>query len=60
MLEYVKFILGKVSFDGTLFEKELKKNIKNLIEEECQELKAWCFQEFGNKHHEVLKRCFIG
>ncbi len=58
MLEYIKFILEKVSFDAQLFEKELKKNLKGLIGDEYHDLKAWCFEKFGKKHQEVLQRCF--
>jgi hypothetical protein len=59
MLEYVKFILEKVSFDSSLFEKELRKNLKELIGDEYLDLKAWCFEQFGKKHQDVLMRCFV-
>ncbi|MTI20782.1 hypothetical protein E1176_07105 [Fulvivirga sp. RKSG066] len=58
MLEYVKTILTKVSFDAKLFEKELKKAIRNLIQEEIEELKKWCYSKFASKHQPVLERCF--
>ena len=58
MLEYIKFILEKVSFDGQLFEKELKKSLKGLLSEHYQLLKEWCFEKFGKKYEEVLVRCF--
>ena len=58
MLEYVKMILEKVSFDRFLFEKELKKAINRLIEPELTELRSWCFQQFGKRHQPVLQRCF--
>lgn len=59
MLEYIKTILKKVSFDGKLFEKELRKAIKTLIHEEIQELKNWCYENFGKQHQLVLQRCFV-
>jgi hypothetical protein len=60
MLEYVKLILEKVSFDQHLFEKELKKSIKQLrsIKEDLEELKKWCFEKFANRHEKILQKCF--
>ena len=57
MLEYVKLILEKVSFDQQLFEKELKKSIKQLISEELDELKSWCYQKFAQYLH-IIQKCF--
>jgi hypothetical protein len=57
MLDYVKLILEKVSFDQFLFEKELKKSIKQLIREELDELKNWCYQNFSQYLH-IIKKCF--
>jgi hypothetical protein len=57
MLDYVKLILEKVSFDQHLFEKELKKSIKQLIREELEELKDWCYQNFAQYLH-IIKKCF--
>lgn len=59
MLNYVKTVLTKVSFDAGLFEKELKKAIEILIGAEIQELKQWCYNQFGNQHEAILKRCFV-
>lgn len=59
MLEYVKTILKKVSFDSKLFEKELIKAIKTLIQEEIQELKKWCYANFSDQHQLILQRCFV-
>ena len=59
MLNYVKTVLTKVSFDSVLFEKELKKAIELLIGEEIQELKQWCYNLFGNQHKAILNRCFV-
>ena len=47
MLEYTKLILEKVSFDSKLFEKELTKAIRYLIEPELRELERWCMERFG-------------
>lgn len=58
MLEYVKTILKKVSFDRRLFEKELIKAIRTLLEEEVAKLKEWCYRKFGRVHSAVLDRCF--
>lgn len=58
MLDYFKTILTKVSFDAKLFEKELRKAIKNLIQEEIEELKKWCYANFGSEHQRALNRCF--
>ena len=59
MLEYVKTILKKVSFDRRLFEKELIKAIRTLLEEEVMKLKEWCYRKFGKLHAPVLNRCFV-
>ena len=59
MLNYVKTVLTKVSFDALLFEKELKKAIEILIGAEIQELKQWCYTRFGNQHEAILNRCFV-
>jgi hypothetical protein len=47
MLEYTKVVLEKVSFDKQLFEKELKKALKYLLEPELRELERWCLERFG-------------
>lgn len=59
MLNYVKTVLSKVSFDALLFEKELKKAIRVLIADEIRELKNWCYTSFGNQHEAILNRCFV-
>lgn len=41
MFEYTKTILKKVSFDSTLFCRELQKAIKRLLPYELEELKIW-------------------
>ncbi len=59
MLNYVKNVLSRVSFDAKLFEKELRKAIKILIADEIQELRRWCYANYGNEHRAILQRCFV-
>ena len=59
MLEYFKIILSKVSFSKYLFEKELRKAIKILIEEELKELQRWCYRKFGDIYQSIIQRCFM-
>lgn len=46
MLEYSKFILQKVSFDESLFKKELEKALKILLPEEIKQLLNWAKEQF--------------
>lgn len=59
MLNYVKTVLTKVSFDALLFEKELRKAIKVLVADELKDLKMWCYTRFGTQHEAILNRCFV-
>ena len=59
MLSYVKKILTRVSFDPRLCEKEWRKAIKVLIAEEVQELRNWCYTNYGNQYEAILNRCFV-
>lgn len=59
MLNYVKNVLSRVSFDARLFEKELRKAIKMLIADEIQELRRWCYANYGIEHGAILNRCFV-
>jgi hypothetical protein len=59
MLNYVKKILTRVSFDARLFEKELRKAIKMLVANEVQELRNWCYANYGLQYGAILNRCFI-
>ena len=59
MLNYVKTVLTKVSFDARLFEIELGKAIRMLITEEINELKRWCYLSFGQQYESILNRCFV-
>jgi hypothetical protein len=47
MLEYSKIILEKVSFDRKLFEKELKKALRQLVGKDREELTQWATTRFG-------------
>jgi len=58
MLEYIKTILLKVSFDGALFEKELKKGFTWLEEKERTQLKQWCYYNFSSLYLLVLDKVF--
>jgi len=58
MLQYFKTILKKVSFSAELFEKELRKAIKALVGGDLNELKEWCFAEFGRVYGSILRRNF--
>jgi hypothetical protein len=58
MLEYVKTVLSRVSFDSRLFEKELIKALRMLVADEIAELKAWCYSQFSDQHGAILNRCF--
>jgi hypothetical protein len=58
MLDYVKVILQKVSFNEQLFEKELRKGLKALLREDVLELKKWCYEQFGDSYLQVLNQYF--
>ncbi|GAB3228663.1 hypothetical protein GCM10027454_29110 [Algoriphagus aestuariicola] len=58
MLEYVKTILQKVSFNKHLFERELIKGIRYLMPAELEEFKDWCYDSFGLSHRPILNRYF--
>ncbi|MDF1671902.1 MAG: hypothetical protein P1U41_00215 [Vicingaceae bacterium] len=57
MLEYSKKVLRKVSFDVSLFKKELSKAYQNLLEEEIEELMNWVSKNFGAQY--VLQPIYI-
>lgn len=59
MLEYVKIILEKVSFDKRLFEKELRKALKSLVHVEIQDLQKWCYENYGQEYQKVLNTVFL-
>ena len=58
MLDYVKMILLKVSFNKALFEKELRKALKMIIPTDMPDFRSWCYEQFGRIYRRVLKRVF--
>ncbi|SFG27548.1 hypothetical protein [Pontibacter chinhatensis] len=60
MLEYIKMVLWKVSFDKALFEKELRKGMAQLETEELVLLEDWCYELFYDKYHTILSNIFRG
>ncbi len=55
MLEYSIHILEKVSFDKSLFEKELNKSINLLSPQETLQLEKWVEFNYGEKYPEIIK-----
>jgi DNA replication protein DnaD len=55
--DYTKTVLERVSFDPVLFEKELKKAIRNLLPYEMEHLKKWLLF-FTNEKPELIK-CLV-
>lgn len=58
MLELCKEILTKVSFDKLLFQKELKKALRWIKNEEVEGFKDWCIAKFGSVYPDVLRLAF--
>jgi hypothetical protein len=54
MLELSKKILTKVSFDKSLFRKELTKAHNLLVVEEKVMLKFWCLATFGFQYRDII------
>ncbi|MGA1227477.1 MAG: hypothetical protein ACO3VF_09665 [Tamlana sp.] len=57
MLEYTKTILNKVSFDATLFCKEVQKAVQRLLPYEIEELKIFIFSLI--QQNPELNQCLI-
>jgi hypothetical protein len=55
--DYTKLVLERVSFDPVLFEKELKKAIRNLLPYEIEQLKNWLLSFTDQKPE--LQKCLI-
>jgi hypothetical protein len=55
MLKFCKTILQKVSFDKSLFKKELKKSIMMLNKKELIVLKIWCLSYYGNYKNIIIE-----
>lgn len=58
MLEYVKMVLQKVSFNRDLFKKELEKSKRMLNDEEINILQTWCKMSFQDKYPEIIVEVF--
>jgi hypothetical protein len=58
MLELSKKILEKVSFDHSLFRKELRKSLKWIDPKERMVLKAWCLTTFGAGYSDIVTEVF--
>jgi len=57
MYDYTKAVLNKVSFDVTLFCKELEKAMSRLLPYEIEELKIWVDDLI--KQNPQLNQCLI-
>ncbi len=57
MFEYTKTVLDKVSFDPTLFCREVKKALQRLLPHEIEELRLW-IMALTSKNPE-LNQCLI-
>lgn len=57
MFEYTKTVLNKVSFDVTLFCKEVKKALQRLLPYEIEELKLFIFTLI--RQNPRLNQCLI-
>ncbi|WP_431158526.1 hypothetical protein [Winogradskyella poriferorum] len=57
MYEYTKTVLNKVSFDATLFCKEVQKAVRRLLPHELEDLKVF-IQSLINQNPE-LDQCLI-
>jgi len=57
MFEYTKTVLNKVSFDVTLFCKEVKKALQRLLPYEIEELKIWIMALI--RQNPQLSQCLI-
>ena len=55
MLEFSKKILSKVSFDKSLFKKELKKSTRWMSNKELIHLKIWALTTFAGYKEIILE-----
>jgi hypothetical protein len=58
VLEYVKTVLQKVSFDRVLFEKELRKGLQMLVTDDVSVLRTWCYEKFSDRYQTILNQYF--
>ncbi|NQW37165.1 MAG: hypothetical protein HQ471_09185 [Flavobacteriales bacterium] len=59
MFEYTKTVLQKVSFDTSLFCKELEKAVNRLLPYEIEELRIWLTAFVANKPELTMSLRFI-
>ena len=59
MLEYCKTILKKVSFDSTLFEKELRKALSYVNKEERMKLLQWCKDSITGNDKQIVEQYIL-
>ena len=57
MLELTKNVLKNVSFDRSLFKKELKKATGWLAKEEYHQLRIWCLASFA-MYSDIINEVF--
>ena len=57
MFEYTKTILDKVSFDASLFCREVKKAMERLLPHEIEELRLWIISL--TRQNPELNQCLI-
>ena len=57
-LHYAKLILAKVSFDASIFRRELHKAVNVLLPHEIKSLEQWCYRRFGDMYGSLLDECF--
>lgn len=57
-LAYVKLILAKVSFDPSIFKRELHKAVDGLLPQDLNCLEQWCYRRFGDIYGALLDECF--
>ena len=57
-LNYAKLILAKVSFDASIFRRELHKAVNILLPHEIKSLEQWCYRRFGDMYGSLLDECF--
>jgi len=58
MLEYTKTILVRVSFDKSLFKKELEKSLNTLEPKDIRQLKSWLGQKYSRTFPEIIEEYF--
>ena len=58
MLEFSKSVLQKVSFDHSLFQRELHKSIQWVNQADVENLRIWCMETYGNQHGVIIEQAF--